>query len=1462
MPLEEGSGNRVPVTPQAGGPAEPALTPGRSASASDRAQDRGIPASLAASSRFTIHRRLGEGGMGVVYLAHDRERGAEVALKTLQRVDPTGIADLKNEFRSLAGVVHENLVVLHELCCENQKWFFTMEVVDGLTFLDHVRGSAGSDKLARGEGYTVPSRPQPPGPVETALSSVSLVSLAQLSAPGASPLAPQISAVPFYSSSPVSSGASGPMPAPTLAAGAEEVEEELKRRAASPGAGAAMSAGWSLGVQCRPTRLRPSLVQLAKGVAAIHAAGKLHRDLKPTNVLVTPQGRVVILDFGLAVVHDPRRSTPTAGRTISGTPAYMAPEQTMGQPLGPAADWYAVGTMLFEALTGRLPFEGDGYRIISRKRTEEPRRPSEIVHGVPEDLDQLAFDCLRRKPEDRPSGSDILRRLGAVGAAAMPPSSRGFGSSRDNTPFVGREAEMAALEEAFATVRASGQALTVWVGGRSGMGKSALVERFLDSHRHDARVLSGRCYERESVPYKAWDALVDSLAAYLADLPPAQSAALLPPDLEDLGRVFPVLGVLSQAPSDRDHRGGELESRRRAFAALRALFRSVAAEKPLILTIDDLQWGDVDSARLLVALLSPPDPPPFLLLASYRSEEVAESELFRELGALGVAWPPPRARPAASVESLGADGSPLSDTARARLTTTALHGAARLVEVDCLSPEAGARLALALLGHPVPAGALDSASDPGPNAGADGTATAPMSALLLAAAIARESEGSPFFIAELSRHAREQGATASALETLESIRAPGEVGAKTRALGEADTVALAVSDDVLAGTSLERVLKARIERLPDDARRLLERLSLAARPLEQGHLAAAAGLSFGETNAFEVLRGHNLVRTRGSKARDLVEPYHDRVREAAAAALDAEGQKQAHAALGRVLEESGRADSEELVAHFEGAGDLDRAGRYAALAAEKAAHKLAFDRAARLYRRALGWASKTTPAAEKRALRVALGHALANSGRGAEAAASFLEAASSSGGGHAETVPERDVIELRRLAAEQYLVSGHIDDGARVLDQVLASVGVDYPSSPLRAVVALVARLAKLRIVGTGFRERRLENIPRDVLQRIDVCHTAGKGLALVDPVRGLGFFAEALLGALDAGEPARVSMGLAFHAANLCLDGSAGYRRAAPFLEQSRAIAERAKDPYLIGFAHNCTAATLMMRGRWQATVDEAARGNEILRGANGAGWEIECGVVFSEVSLLWMGRFAELSLFSEGHAREALERGDLFGATYARMHTWFTPLTRGDVAGARARMREAIGRWSQGGFHIMHFWSLYGETQYELYEGNARAARKRLEENWKALEGSNILRVQFHRVFMTLLRGSASLAAAANAGMFERRSFLREADKEADRLAGEGTHYADPTAALLRAGIQATRGSRESSLPLLEKAIAGFDEADMALHAACARRRKGQIVGGEAGKALVDGADAVMKREGITLPERWTRIYAPGFD
>ena len=372
-------------------------------------------------------------------------------------------------------------------------------------------------------------------------------------------------------------------------------------------------------------RLRGAVAQLAAGVHALHQAGKLHRDLKPSNVLVTPAGRLTILDFGLVTSLDRSEDSMTLG--VRGTPAYMSPEQAAGHPGAVASDWYSVGVMLYEALRGRLPFAGSARDMISAKRLKDATDPRVDRPDLPADLCDLAMALLRRDPADRPTGLEIIKQLGLaveLPVSLAPPR-------RDAGPFVGREAELAALRAAAARAREKKGSVVVQVHGPPGSGKTALVRRFLDElagAASPALIFEGRCHERESVPYKAFDGILDALAGWMARLSDGDSALLVPRDAPALARLFPTFtrgGTTTRAASDVH------ELRRRAFAALREILTRLAERAPLVLFLDDVQWGDLDSAALLVDLLAPPDPPALLLVACHRSEDAERSSFLRAL---------------------------------------------------------------------------------------------------------------------------------------------------------------------------------------------------------------------------------------------------------------------------------------------------------------------------------------------------------------------------------------------------------------------------------------------------------------------------------------------------------------------------------------------------------------------------------------------------------------------------------------------------------------------------------------------------------------------------------------------------------------------------------------------------------------------------------------------------------------
>jgi len=214
----------------------------------------------------------------------------------------------------------------------------------------------------------------------------------------------------------------------------------------------------------------PLVRQMSAALEAAHRAGVVHRDFKSGNVMLVPgpEGeRAVVTDFGLAL---PAAESAVAGEAlagdVAGTPAYMAPEQVRGERAGPAADIYALGVVLFEAVTGRLPFLGDGPLATAEMRlTADPPRPRSLVPELDPHWEEAILRCLSREPQRRFARAEevVAALLGERRAAAR----HALPAERD--AFVGREAELAALDRHF-----EGGAPLVTLVGPAGAGKTRL----------------------------------------------------------------------------------------------------------------------------------------------------------------------------------------------------------------------------------------------------------------------------------------------------------------------------------------------------------------------------------------------------------------------------------------------------------------------------------------------------------------------------------------------------------------------------------------------------------------------------------------------------------------------------------------------------------------------------------------------------------------------------------------------------------------------------------------------------------------------------------------------------------------------------------------------------------------------------------------------------------------------------
>lgn len=1091
--------------------------------------------------------------------------------------------------------------------------------------------------------------------------------------------------------------------------------------------------------------LRKTAAELAVAVDALHRTGHLHRDLKPSNVLIDRDGRVVLLDFGVI------GELGAHEREVIGTPTYMAPEQFIaGSAHTPATDWYAFGCVLYHLLTGVRPFVGDPRDISFAKQNHDAVDPRELVAGIPTEVADVCVALLKRDPADRPHGDEVHRAL--VGEPL--PRRTALGTRRAAATLVGRKRHLAVLCNAFDRVK-RGRGASVMIRGRSGMGKSALVRAFLADvrKRTGVIVLEGRCHERESVPFKGIDGLVDALTSRLSDMDQEKVATMLPRDVASVERAFPALGAVPAILAARAVGGAPpqepLEIRRRAFAGLLALFDALAREATLIVVIDDLQWGDSDTAPFLADLIGGSGPPA-LFVGCYRDD---------------------------------AGSSEVVD-----LISTA---SAEPVRVGRLSMPDAAALAESFLAE------LDIVD------------------FDLARRVARESSGVPFLVEELARYLALHG-----------------VGSAT-----------------LDGLTAEKVIQARVSSLDEGAQKLLALVAIAGQPIRRGALEEAAGLGSEFFEDMAALEDANLVSAMGTGVADLVETYHDRIRDSVVATIPEALRRHYHLVMALVLESTGTASHEDSLRHFAAAGEMGRAAEHALEAGDIALRALAFERAAHCYRLALAY----HPTIDRADIETRLGDALIYAGRSIEGAGAYVRAA-----GAATNLGEARRLRVR--AAAELMRGGAIDDGIAVLSAVLSDLGAANHSRA-RIVASLLLKRTQIWFRRGRFTPRTEDQIDPELLARIDATWQVASVFGAVDPLRGLEIQSRHMLLALDAGDPIRVSQAFLAEAALQSLAGRKAESSSLATVERSHELDKDAV-PAIMGWRSGVRGLVHYQAGRWGKALPWLESSESYLRTeCSGVPWEASTAQMFMLWTLYYLGRVAEVERRRITFHREATERGDLYGAVSLSVgFSMFGAVAQGRTSEVRAQVRDALQKWSVSGFHLQHYWAGVSASHCDLYDGEPRDAFERLERLWGDARRAYLLKVQALRVEFLHLRGSAALAteAALREG---RGRYLAKAQKVVRALRRERVNWADGYAAALSAGLAAAQGDRPRASALLDQAANEFAGAGMALTEASARWQRGALTEKAGDVADAQAAAQVMEELGVVDPSRISAMLVPIF-
>ena len=300
---------------------------------------------------------------------------------------------------------------------------------------------------------------------------------------------------------------------------------------------------------------------------------------------------------------------------------------------------------------------------------------------------------------------------------------------------------------------------------------------------------------------------------------------------------------------------------------------------------------------------------------------------------------------------------------------------------------------------------------------------------------------------------------------------------------------------------------------------------------------------------------------------------------------------------------------------------------------------------------------------------------------------------------------------------------------------------------------------------------------------------------------------------------------------------------------------------PHARGLVTLIGGVAAFLEGHWARAAERLEKAETILREqCTGVTWEVDTAVQFLIRAHVYLGEMGRLAERYPALLKDNLERGDRYAEVNLRTcASWLVHLIEDRPEAAGPTLDEAISRWSHDGFHLQHYWHMSGRANVAMYRGRGLEAFRIMSEARNDLNRSMLLRIQFTRCEVLHFRARCALAALTDEAA-DRPTLIREIRRAVKGLRREKLPWANALAALTEGGLAAAEGDPYAAETQLARAIAGLEAADMAIYAAAASRRRGELLG-RRGLTAIARADAFMTEQRIVDPEKMTRFLAPGW-